>query len=167
MEIAESSALNRVERRAEERHDVGIVTSSAAYNSVMDVAESYDLKLDVLKLGFSNPLPERLVATFLKEHKTTIVVEELDPILEGKIRVLAQLRSIPVSIHGKMDGYFPSSYEYNPDIVANSLSKILGFTLKERERETGFLHISEKEKIACEDSRAVSRMSSQIYILCY
>ena len=137
MEIAETSALNRVEKKGrvgDEEHEVGIVTSSAAYNSVMDVAETYDLKIDVLKLGFSNPLPEKLVAAFLKKHAKTVVVEELDPILEGKVRALAQLQSIPVSIHGKMDGYFPLSYEYNPDIVAISLSKILGFALVEKER---------------------------------
>ena len=108
--------------------------------------KAYDLKLDVLKLGFSNPLPERLVATFLKGHKTTIVVEELDPILEGKIRILAQLRSIPVSIHGKMDGYFPSSYEYNPDIVANSLSRFLDLhSRKEKERQDSCIFQKKKD----------------------
>ncbi len=140
-EMAENSKLNRVERR-DGGGDIGIISSGAAYNSVMDVAESYNLKLDILKLGFSNPLPEKLVATFLKEHEGTIVVEELDPILEGKLRTLAQLHAIPSLIHGKMDGYLPYSYEYNPDIVANAFSRILGFAFKEK--TNGDLQINEK-----------------------
>lgn len=126
-EIAEISPLNRIERQGS---DVGIITSSAAYNSVMDVMESYKLKLDVLKLGFSNPLPEELVSRFLKDHKKTIIVEELDPMVEGKVRVLAQIKRIPSSIYGKMDGYFPFSYEYNPDVFSSALSRILGIELK-------------------------------------
>jgi indolepyruvate ferredoxin oxidoreductase, alpha subunit len=130
-EIAEESPLNRIEKYRG-GGDVGIITSGAAYNSTMDALENLDLKVDILKLGFPNPLPEKLVSRFLKSHTRTIVIEELDPINEERIRVVAQLKGISTQINGKMDRYFPLKYEYSPDIVADSLSRILGLELKEK-----------------------------------
>ncbi len=132
-EIAENSPLNRVENNnSDGASDVGIITSSAAYNSTMDALENLGLKVDVLKLGFSNPLPEKPVLNFVKSHSRTIVVEELDPINEKRIRALAQLQGLSAKINGKMDGYFPQKYEYNPDIVMDSLSKILGLEPRQK-----------------------------------
>ncbi len=130
--IAEKSPLNRIEWYG--ASDVGVITAGAAYNSLMDVVEAYRLNVDVLKLGFSNPLPNELVASFMMHHRTIAVVEELDPFLEEKVRILAQMEGIPVLVRGKMDGYFPRGYEYNPDLVAAGLARILSF--KTREKET-------------------------------
>jgi indolepyruvate ferredoxin oxidoreductase alpha subunit len=135
-QVAEKSPLNRVE--GEGVSDVGVITSGAAYNSLSDVVDAYGLRVDILKLGFSNPLPDELVASFLKERKKVIVVEELDPVLERQTRALSQLRSIPTCINGKMDGYFPHSYEYNSDRVAVAMAKIMGFEIMKRQTiETG------------------------------
>jgi indolepyruvate ferredoxin oxidoreductase alpha subunit len=130
--IAETSPLNRIERYGS--GVVGVITAGAAYNSLMDVVEAYGLEIEVLKLGFSNPLPEELVASFMRRHGTIVVVEELDPFLEEKVRAIVQMKGIPVSVRGKMDGHFPDGYEYNPDVVAAGLARIMGF--KTREKET-------------------------------
>jgi indolepyruvate ferredoxin oxidoreductase alpha subunit len=126
-EIAENSPLNRVEGTGS---DVGVITSGAAYNSLMDVKSKYGLKMDVLKLGFSIPFPDEIVSRFLRSHPKVVVVEELDPMLEGRTRIRAQLDGIPASISGKMDDYFPFGYEYNPDRVAASLATVLGFEVR-------------------------------------
>ena len=132
--IAEKSPLNKIEKFTEDgnSHNVGVITSGASYNSVMDVVSEYDLKVDVLKLGFSNPLPNDIVSSFGRNHSRVVVVEELDPFLEEKTRALFQLHGITTSVNGKMDGYFGYSHEYNPDRVAIALSKNLGFRLKEK-----------------------------------
>ncbi len=130
-EESETTLINRIESFGDE---YGIITSGAAYNSVMDVLKIYNLKVSVFKLGFPNPLPERKIMEFLKKFKNVFVVEELDPFLETKIRNIAQINGIDVNIHGKLDSTFPMSYEFNPDVVSAGFSKIMGFELKTFEK---------------------------------
>lgn len=120
---SEYSPLNRF--LSKPQNDIGAITSGAAYNSLMDVITDHSIEIDVLKLGFTNPLPNNMIVDFLNKHNKVIIVEELDPYLEGKIRALAQSQGITVSIYGKMDGYFPLSYEYSPDVVTKSISNII------------------------------------------
>jgi len=120
---AESSPLNRVIGRGSE---IGAITSSAAYNSLMDALPHIGIDVDVLKLGMSYPFPQGLVESFLRDHGTVLIVEELDPFLETKVRALAQMSGLGVRILGKMDGHFPSSYEYTPDVVRRSIADALG-----------------------------------------
>jgi len=124
---SETSKINRVEDYGEE---YGIITSGASYNYVMDSLKIYNIKAKVLKLGFTNPLPERKIADFLKNFNDVFVVEELDPFLETKVRNIAQMNGISTKIHGKMDNTFPMSYEFNPDVVSKGFSKVIGFELK-------------------------------------
>jgi len=105
--------------------NIGAITSGAAYNSLMDAITDHSVEMDVMKIGFTNPLPERRIADFLRKHEKVVIVEELDPYLETKIRAIAQMNRINTTIYGKMDGYFPLSYELNPDVVIDSLSHII------------------------------------------
>lgn len=125
----DSSNMNRIEHHGNGKY--GIITSGAAYNSVMDVITEYGLDADILKLGFTNPLPEKIIGGFITNHRDVIIVEELDPYLESKIRTLAQMHSIDARIYGKLDGYFSESHEFTPDTVAHSLSKIIGFAVQD------------------------------------
>lgn len=136
--VSDTSELNRIEKYGS--GEVGIITAGAGYNALMDVIRKRNLDFTVLKLGFTNPFPENLVEDFLRKHSRVIVVEELDPIMESKARTIAQMKKIPTEIYGKLDGYFSKSYEYSPDTVESSLSKILGF-----KKETMDVEIKEHE----------------------
>ena len=117
------SGLNRVS--SDLVTSIGAITSGAAYNSLMDAITEHSIYMDVMKIGFTNPLPERTIADFLRKHEKVVIVEELDPYLEQKIRSIAQMNGISTKIYGKMDGYFPQSYELNPDVVIDSLTGII------------------------------------------
>ena len=119
-ELAEDSPLNRIES-VNGGGVLGIVTSSAAYNYAADAADELRIRGDILKLGFSHPVPTRKVAQFLRDHRTVIVVEELEPILERAVRGIAQHQSIPTKIFGKDDGVFPRLYEFDQAIVQAGL----------------------------------------------
>ena len=106
----------------------GIVTSSAAFNYVMDAAEHAKADLDVLKLGFSHPLPNEIVTNFLREHDPVAVVEELEPILETAVRALAQHSGIDTLIIGKADGLLPRAHEFNQAVVGGALDRAFGIT---------------------------------------
>ena len=84
------------------------------------------ISTDILKLGFSHPLPTGLTLDFLKNHETVIVVEELEPIIETSVRAVAQQHSCGVRILGKTDGLFPRAHEFDQSVVARGLSKAFG-----------------------------------------
>jgi indolepyruvate ferredoxin oxidoreductase alpha subunit len=144
-EEADRSQINRIEHNGNGKY--GIITSGAAYNSVMDVVTEYALDSDILKLGFTNPIPEKIIGDFITNHRDIIVVEELDPYLEYKIRTLAQMHGLDSRIYGKLDGFFSESHEFTPDTVANSLSKIIGFTVQETPK--GKLDLPPRPPVLC------------------
>ncbi len=75
------SALNRI---VHGRKDLGIVTSAVAYQYVKEIFPEFS----ILKLGWTNPLPKKLISDFAASVEKLLVVEELDPFLEDQIRAM-------------------------------------------------------------------------------
>jgi indolepyruvate ferredoxin oxidoreductase alpha subunit len=123
--LAEESPLNRVYKIGT-GGKLGIITSSAAFNCVMDAGQMLGMSADVLKLGFSHPLPTSLVIDFARKHNSVAVVEELEPILETSVRAVAQHERLRTRIIGKADGILPRAYEFDQAIVASGLVKAFG-----------------------------------------
>ena len=105
--------------------EIGIITSGVSYNYVMESLSMINTNAEVLKLGMTHPVPERMILELLKRHEKVIVVEELEPFLETHARRIAQLNNIEVDIIGKEQGFFPRTYEYSPRIVIEALCKII------------------------------------------
>lgn len=107
--LSEASPLNRVEGAG----DIGIITSGVSYNYVKEFTGG----TAILKLGFTNPVPEQKIADFVRGKRFVIVVEELEPYLEDQVlRICAQQRLL-VPVHGKRDGTLPREWEYSPDTM--------------------------------------------------
>ncbi len=105
----------------------GIVTSGVSYNYVMELVNDMNLNVKILKLGMTHPIPSKMCKEFIKSCKNIIIVEELEPILENQIKVMAYDIGSSVKIYGKSSGHFSRLYEYNLDIVADAFSKIFKF----------------------------------------
>ena len=75
------SALNKI---VHGRKDLGIVTSAVAYQYVKEIFPEFS----ILKLGWTNPLPKKLITDFASSVEKLLVVEELDPFLEDQIRAM-------------------------------------------------------------------------------
>jgi len=115
-EMSEESPLNFVEGEG----DVGIITSGVSYTYVKECITG----ASVLKLGFTNPLPEKKIADFIAGKSRIIVVEELDPFLEdGVLRICAQ-HGLAVPVYGKRSGHLPFAWEYSPDVLAGIASMV-------------------------------------------
>lgn len=99
---ADRSPLNRVEMRDAR---LGVVTSGIAYHYVRQVLP----EASVLKLGWSYPLPLKTAREFVAGVDRVLVVEELEPFLEG------ELRQAGLPLEGKL--YFPRDGELSPDLV--------------------------------------------------
>ncbi|HOE57623.1 MAG TPA: indolepyruvate ferredoxin oxidoreductase subunit alpha, partial [Bacillota bacterium] len=107
-EYANTSPLNKVEYNKNTK--VGIVTASIAYQYAREV---FGDNASYLKLGFTYPLPMKLIKEFASKFETVYVVEELEPLMEE------QMKAAGVSCIGKE--LIPNMYELNPDIIAKAL----------------------------------------------
>ncbi len=119
-ELSEKSTLNFVTGEG----NLGIITCGVSYNYVIESLSSMDIKAEVLKLGITHPIPEKMITDFLRRHKQVLVVEELEPFLETHARRLAHLNKVTVEILGKEQKFFSRTYEYSPRIVMDALKAV-------------------------------------------
>jgi indolepyruvate ferredoxin oxidoreductase, alpha subunit len=106
-----ASRLNRVIKGKKE---LGIVTSAVAYQYVREIFPEYT----ILKLGWTNPLPKKLIAEFAAGVDKLLVVEELDPFLEEQIKAMG-LKVVEHQTELNM-------HELNADRLQNLRHEILG-----------------------------------------
>jgi indolepyruvate ferredoxin oxidoreductase alpha subunit len=122
-EFSEKTEINFiVEEKA--RSSLGIITSGISFNYVLDALEDLKVKVPVLKLSFTNPLPEKKIGSFLKRFKKVLVVEELDDILEEKIKAIAKDSNPKVKVYGK--DLIPKAGELSQELILLAIAKILG-----------------------------------------
>ena len=108
-ELSEISPYNRIEGTG----DVGVITSGVSYTYVKEFTSG----ASILKLGFTNPLPEKKIADFIRGKRFVIVVEELDPFLEDQVFRICAQNGLAVPIYGKRSGHLPREWEYSPDTM--------------------------------------------------
>ncbi len=116
LKLSEASPLNYVVGSSR----IGIVTSGVTYTYAREWLED----VEILKLGFTNPVPEKKICKFLQGKQRVVVLEELEPYLEDEVRRIAQQHGISVEILGKRTGHLPRAFEFSPDVIF-SLKNIL------------------------------------------
>lgn len=114
---AEKSSYNKVYGDGE----IGIASTGICRAYLADALRETGLDgtFKVMELGFTYPLPENMAKNFMQGLKKVIVIEELEPILENDLRVLAQKEKIDIEIVGK--DVLPRNGEFNVTMVANAL----------------------------------------------
>ena len=110
-EWAESAPVNRVEMGGT---DIGVITSSTSYQYVKEV---FGDRVSILKLGMSNPLPEKLIRDFASKVKKLVVAEEMDPVFENYCRQLG------LEVSGK--DLLPMCGEFSQNMIAECLGEKL------------------------------------------
>ncbi len=81
-EFSETTTLNRIESASGE---VGIITSGISYNHAKEV---FGDEVSYLKLGFTWPLPEKLIRKFAGMVDTIYVIEENEPYIEDFVKIM-------------------------------------------------------------------------------
>jgi indolepyruvate ferredoxin oxidoreductase alpha subunit len=123
--ISEKSLFNRIEGNSPK----GIITSGASYNYVKDALNTLKFNASILKLSMIFPLAETLIRNFVKEKESIIIVEELDPYLEIRIKALMYDQDIRIKILGKTQKLFPRYGELSTRIVIEGFSKAWNISL--------------------------------------
>ncbi|MBF0551375.1 MAG: 4Fe-4S binding protein, partial [Deltaproteobacteria bacterium] len=106
----------------------GIATSGAGFNYVNDAVKDLGIqdKVRILKIMLSYPVPHTKCLNFLKGLEKVLVVEELEPILETELKVVAQENGITIPIKGKSPELFSRAYEYDPGLVRKKMAAYFG-----------------------------------------
>ena len=122
--LAEASPFNRVSGQG----PWGIIASGVSRTYVADAIQELGLaeKVKFLELGFTHPLPEKLIGDFLQGLEKVLIVEELEPFLEEAVKAIAQDRGLTVPIRGKGPGFFSRLYEYHPGLVRQMIARCFG-----------------------------------------
>ncbi|MFA6373382.1 MAG: thiamine pyrophosphate-dependent enzyme [Methanothrix sp.] len=99
-DASESTTLNRLEISG----NVGIIASGRP------AALAEGLGVSLLSLGYSNPLPSRLLRRFIDGHRRVLVAEEPEPFIESQLAMNPKVR-------GKLTGHLPRGPLERADII--------------------------------------------------
>jgi indolepyruvate ferredoxin oxidoreductase alpha subunit len=102
----------------------GIIVTGVSFDYVMDAMNDLGVKVPVLKIGFTYPLPDKMIKNFIKKFKQVLIVEELEPIVENHVKMLAKDINPKLQVSGKVDGHFPYQGEYNEEEASCFLSRL-------------------------------------------
>lgn len=92
----------------------------------MEAAETLGVKPHILKLGTTHPLPRKLITDFVTKLDKVLVVEELLPYLEQRIKAIAKDADCSLEVLGKESGHFGYVGEYNVAVVSKALGAVYG-----------------------------------------
>ncbi len=103
----------------------GIVCNGVSYNYASDVVKELNIadKVRLLRVGFSYPMPEKIIKGFLKACEKVLVIEEGEPYMEEKIKAFGQEEALTLPIRGKAKDLFSRLYEFNPAQVRENIAK--------------------------------------------
>lgn len=124
---SEESGLNYTVGAGEK---VGVITSGAAASYAMEAVDELGVPVDILKLGFTNPLPRKKIKDFVLAHTKVVAVEELEPYLENSVKAIAHEAHADTEVLGKDLG-IPRSGEIGVALAKRSIARALGLQLEE------------------------------------
>ncbi|MDH5570476.1 MAG: thiamine pyrophosphate-dependent enzyme, partial [Gammaproteobacteria bacterium] len=109
---------------------LGILTSGYCYNMVMDslMRLNCEDKFKVYKLGITYPLSELKLLEFVKSVGQVLVIEELSPYLETKLRSIIHKEGLSNKIYGKGFSGLVETGSYSIDQVDDAVREILGWS---------------------------------------
>lgn len=123
-ELAEklsSYPYNRIEGTG----SVGIVTGGVSASYVKDAVADLGTDVRILTVATPYPFPEPLAEEFLASVDRVLVIEELDPVLEDALLLLAGKKHITAEICGKHTGHTITAGENSHTLVRTQIANWL------------------------------------------
>ena len=119
-EALESAPWNRLSLHGK----VGIIASGIAGLYAQEAALELDEDISLLCIG-TYPLPKKLIRSMLEHVSRVMVIEELEPVVEEQVQILARIVNPNVEILGK-EGSIPREGELDYLLVRNAIARMLG-----------------------------------------
>ena len=110
----------------------GIVCNGVSFAYLCDALRDLGIqdKVKLLRIGFSHPMPSKLIKGFLGSCEKVLVVEEGEPYMEEAVKAFAQEAGLTLPINGKSRDLFSRLYEFNPRLVRQVVAAYFGVPCK-------------------------------------
>ncbi|MDD1761257.1 MAG: indolepyruvate ferredoxin oxidoreductase subunit alpha [Methanothrix sp.] len=118
-EALESAPWNRLVLRGK----VGVIASGIAGLYAEEAIADLDEEISVLSLG-TYPLPKKLIIRMLEHVSRVMVIEELEPVVEEQVQILARTVNPNIEILGK-NGFIPREGELDFLLVRNAIARMM------------------------------------------
>ncbi|OQY03463.1 MAG: indolepyruvate ferredoxin oxidoreductase subunit alpha [Desulfobacteraceae bacterium 4572_123] len=102
----------------------GVICNGVSYAYAADAVRdlNLELKIRILRIGFSHPMPGSLIRGLLKECEKVLVIEEGEPYMEEAVKAMAQEEQLTLTIKGKDKALFTRLYEFDPAMVRRCIA---------------------------------------------
>jgi len=107
---------------------LGILSAGFCGAKVDAVLDTMDVPADVARLDLATllPMPGDLVVPFLASVERVLVVEEIEPYIETRVKALAHEAGVPVEVCGKQSGHLPREGELLAPEIASGIASFFG-----------------------------------------
>ena len=130
--LSETSDFNPVKGSGK----FGIIVNGVSFHYALDAVKDLGIEGDtkILRLGFSNPMPEKLIKNFLKDSAKVLVIEEGEAFMEEAVKAFAQEAGLMIPINGKSETLFSRLSEYDPAMVREKIAAYFGIEYTPKEK---------------------------------
>ncbi|MFZ5563845.1 MAG: indolepyruvate ferredoxin oxidoreductase subunit alpha [Thermodesulfobacteriota bacterium] len=103
----------------------GIICNGVSWLYVTDALKALGRESDfsVLRIGFSNPMPDAVIKAFLADCDKVLIAEEGEPFMEEAVKAMAAEEKRCIEIVGKRDDLFSRLSEFDPQMVARCIAR--------------------------------------------
>lgn len=119
MEALEQSPWNVLE--CCDSSSIGVISSGIASVYAKEALHALGIRASFLKIT-AYPMPDHLIVSLLQSCDKVLVIEELEPIVEDRVRILAQQNGLSTEIFGKNP--VPQINELNFEICRDILASV-------------------------------------------
>jgi len=100
----------------------GVIGAGIASVYAKEALQELGLEASFLKIG-TYPVPKQLILELLETVNAVLIFEELEPVVEEQVKMIAQEAGIPVSIMGKTGGFVPREGELDISAFLEALNR--------------------------------------------
>ena len=105
------------------KNKLGIIVSGIGYIYLKEVLREFKrLNPWILKIGQSYPLPEEKIKRLLAKVDRVLVIEQIDPIIEARVKQIISERNLRVKVYGK--DVLPQIGQLKPEHIYLALLEI-------------------------------------------
>lgn len=114
------------------RGEVGVIASGISGLYAEEAIAEINADLSILTIG-AYPLPKKLIRQMLEHVSQVMVIEELEPVVEEQVQILAREVKPGIKILGK-NGFIPREGELDYLIVRNAIARMMSLPPRNSER---------------------------------
>lgn len=103
---------------------IGIITSGVSFDYAKEALQELGLSVPIAKISLTHPISKAFVTDFIKDKEAVLVLEELEPVLEDFVKLVAKDINPSLVVHGK--DLLPRVGEYNLETIIPAFENILG-----------------------------------------